>query len=178
MICTPLSPEEAVLNLCINLNSSLLNCCGDTFLTTEMPNYSQEKFYHSFACIDRKDFSALFSLLKHDLCSVVPLRQGWKVCPKYVSFHNLQLHMYIMFLDLRFKDFLIINSIPLTIGLFSTLTCGHCLHLGILHFCPLRVVSFFVKCCLFYTNILPMELCFFTANVICMLPITRMIQVV
>ena len=37
-----LSPKEAVSNLSMNLNSSLLNCCGDTFLTTEMLNVSNE----------------------------------------------------------------------------------------------------------------------------------------
>ena len=90
-----LSPKEPVLNLSMNLNSSLLNCCGDTFFTTEMLNVSNEKFsmWHSFACIDRADFSTLSSLLKQDLCPLVRLWQCCIVRPKYVSLHNLQFHM-------------------------------------------------------------------------------------
>ena len=39
-----LSPKEAVLNLSMNLNSSLLNCCGDTFFTIEMLNIGELGF--------------------------------------------------------------------------------------------------------------------------------------
>ena len=36
------SSKEAVPNLSMNLNSSLLHCCGNTFLTTKMLNVSKE----------------------------------------------------------------------------------------------------------------------------------------
>ena len=47
----------------MNLNSSLLSCCGDTFLTTETVKMSKENvvWCTSFACIERADQGRLSS---------------------------------------------------------------------------------------------------------------------
>lgn len=170
------SPCEAVLNLSMNLNSSRRSCCGDTFFTTDMPKDPSVKLslWHSFACMDKADFSTLSSLLKHDLWPLVRLWQGWTVRPKYVSLQSLQFHIYIMFFDLQFRNFGIFRGMPLTSKWFFELTRGHCLQPVALHFCPFCAELCFVLSCLFCTNMLPIELCFFTANIIRVFPMSSL----
>ena len=173
-----LSPLDADINLSMNLNSCLLNCWGETFFTTATLKLFSEKLFwwHSFACIDRADLSTLSSLLKQDLCPLVRLRQAWMVLPKYgSSSHRLQSHRYTILLDLQFRKRGTVSGIPLITNLRSWLTSGHCMQPGALHFWPFAVV-FFVLNCLFCTIVLPMELCFFIANMTFVSPISSLIS--
>ena len=79
----------------------------DTFFTTDMPKDSSVKLslWHSLACIDKADFSTLSSLLKHDLCPLVRLWQGWTIRSKYVPLLSLQFHVYVIFFDLQILVF-------------------------------------------------------------------------
>ena len=76
----------------------------------------------------------------------------------------------MMLFDLQFRDLGTFRGIPLTTNWFSWLTRGHCLQPVALHFCPLCSVMCFMLSCLFCTNMLPIELCFFTANMIRVFP--------
>ena len=123
-----LSPKELVRYLSINLYSSRLNLWGDTFFTTAILKMSNEKFvwWTSLACIESADFSH-FSPLKHPRW---PLERSWDSCivrPKYVSFspHNLQIHMYIMFLDLQLRCRGMLRVFPFISTMFSSLINGH-----------------------------------------------------
>ena len=71
-----LRPWVIVLYLSMNLNSSLLSCYGDTFLTTETVKMSKENvvWCTSFACIERADLSHFPSVVKQLLC---PLVRSW-----------------------------------------------------------------------------------------------------
>ena len=161
-----LRPREFVLYLSMYLYSARLSCCGDTFFTTAIVKISKENlvWWTSRACIDNADFSQYFSL-KHPRW---PLVRSWHSCvvrPKYVSLspHSLQIHMYIMFLDLQLRWRGMRIVLPLMTTWLCVFTWGHCKHPRPLQ-CWSNSALLEKLNCLLRTTRFPIELPFFSAN--------------
>ena len=157
----------------MNLYSSRLKRCGDTFFTTDTVKLSKENWVWctSLACIDSADLSH-FSSLKHPRCPLVRLWHSCTVLPKYVSLspHNLQIQRYITFLDLQLRCRGIWRLLPfMTRSLFS-FTRGHWRQPRLLQ-CWSSDVILGKLSCLLRTTLFPIELFFFKANIMRVSPI-------
>ena len=155
------------------LNSSRLKRWGDTFFTTATVKMSMENWvwWASLACIDKADFSH-FSSLKHPLCPLVRLWHSCVVRPKYVSDspQSLHIHMYMTFFDLQLRCFGMWRVLPLIVTLLSLFIWGHCRQPRALQCWPFDPAKG-KQICLLRTTVLPIELFFFSANIMRVSPI-------
>ena len=159
----------------IYLNSSRLSCWGDTFLTMDTEKMSREK---EVRCASHTwmegAYLSHFSAVKAPRWPLVRLWHSWIVRPKYASFswHSLQIRMYITCFDLQLRWWGIRTIWSLIMIFYLSFVRGHWRHPRAFHLWLTAAVSFKILNCLFRTNWLPIELCFFVAIITWVLPIS------